>query len=119
MPDSPIMVVCLCANWCGTCRDYQPLFEQLQPEFPASQLVWIDIEDHADLLDPVEVDNFPTLLIASHEDAGFFGPVTPHLETLRRLIRNHQGEPNAPFPPPVAALARRIRAHLTQHSTTE
>ena len=87
-PDE-LLVACLCAQWCGTCRDYQPMFEQLQTEFANAKFVWIDIEDEADLVDPVEVDNFPTLLIAKADEVRFFGMLTPHAETLRRLIQTH------------------------------
>ena len=89
-PSEPLLVACLCAQWCGTCKDYAPLFEGLQAEFPEAQFRWIDIEDEADLVDPMEVENFPTLLIASQGQARFFGPVMPHLETLKRLIQAQQ-----------------------------
>ena len=85
-------VICLCADWCGTCRDYQATFEQTQAAFPDARFLWIDVEDAADLVDPVEVENFPTLLIARHDKALFFGTVTPHAETLQRLIRTHAAE---------------------------
>ena len=111
-PKAPqLLVACLCADWCGTCRDYQPLFVQLQQDFPQARLLWIDIEDQADLVDPVEVDNFPTLLIAAQGQALFFGTVTPHLETLRRLIQSHLNS-NTPLAPRLAeasALAQRLR----------
>jgi len=84
-----ILVACLCAQWCGTCKEYAPLFDQLQKNYPLAQFVWIDIEDEADLVDPIEVENFPTILIATHKVARFFGTVTPHIETLRRLIDSH------------------------------
>jgi hypothetical protein len=71
---------------------------QLQQEFPQARFVWIDIEDEADLIDPIEVDNFPTLLIASEGEPLFFGTVTPHLDTLRRLVQNHQGAGSAQLP---------------------
>ena len=106
-----LLVACLCAQWCGTCRDYQALFEQLQTEFANAKFVWIDIEDEADLVDPVEVDNFPTLLIASPNAVRFFGTLTPHIETLRRLIQTH-GSPDAAHAPVDAAvsdLAERLR----------
>jgi thioredoxin 1 len=83
---TPLLVACLCANWCGTCRDYQPQFEQLAGQFPGVQFVWVDIEDEADLVDPIEVDDFPTILIASPTQAQFFGTVLPHIQTLKRLI---------------------------------
>lgn len=84
--DAPLMVACLCAAWCGTCRDYQPLFLTLQAQFPDLRFCWIDVEDEADLVDPIEVDNFPTLLIARPRQLLFFGTLTPHIETLQRLI---------------------------------
>jgi thioredoxin 1 len=91
-PPQPLLVACLCAQWCGTCKDYAPLFESLQAEFPQARFRWIDIEDKAELVDPIEVENFPTLLIATDGQARFFGPVMPHMETIRRLIQSQEGE---------------------------
>ena len=48
--------------------------------------VWIDIEDQAELLEGVEVENFPTLLIAGAAHPLFFGAITPHPQTLNRLV---------------------------------
>jgi thioredoxin 1 len=93
-PDA-LLVACLCAQWCSTCREYQPLFSQLQAEYADAQFVWIDIEDQADLVDPLEVDNFPTLLIASGGQARFFGTLTPHIETLRRLLQTQSAAPTS------------------------
>jgi thiol-disulfide isomerase/thioredoxin len=105
----PLLVACLCAQWCGTCKDYAPLFEGLQAEFPQATFRWIDIEDESDLVDPIEVEDFPTLLIASGGKARFFGPVMPHVETIRRMIQAQQGQIGASrLPAEVQALARRI-----------
>jgi thioredoxin 1 len=98
-PEHPLLVACLCANWCGTCREYQPLFEQLQLKFSGVRFLWIDVEDEADLVDPIEVENFPTVLIATQKHALFFGTVTPHLETLQRLIQSHLGGSARPLTP--------------------
>ena len=91
-PAQPVklFVACLCAQWCRTCDDYFPLFQQLGAEFPDAQFRWIDIEDQAELVDPMEVDNFPTVLIATDGKPRFFGTVMPHIETLRRLVQAHQ-----------------------------
>ena len=88
VPSDTLLVACLCAQWCGTCTQYQPLFDQLQSEFPTVRFRWVDIEDESDLVDPIEVDNFPTLLVASDTAVHFFGTVTPHVETLRRMVQN-------------------------------
>ncbi len=110
-----LLVACLCAEWCGTCREYKPLFAQLAQEFPGTQFLWVDIEDQADLVDPVEVDDFPTLLLATHGQPVFFGMVTPHVDTLRRLVQNHalpvpDGRPLAQAPA-LQALVQRLAPH--------
>jgi thioredoxin 1 len=90
---APLLVACLCAQWCGSCREYQPLFMQLHQQFPHTQWMWVDVEDLADVVDPIEVENFPTLLIADAQSPRFFGTLPPHIETLQRLVQAHaQGD---------------------------
>ena len=91
-----LLIACLCAQWCNTCCDYQATFKQIEQEFPQAQFVWVDIEDQSELVDPVEVENFPTLLISTGATPCFFGTVTPHSDTLRRLVQTYlHAEPTA------------------------
>jgi thiol-disulfide isomerase/thioredoxin len=81
-------VFCLCAQWCGTCREYQPIFDQLASQWPDVRFVWVDIESHDDLLGDLDIENFPTLLIADAQgQARFAGTVLPHAETLQRMCQ--------------------------------
>jgi len=84
-----LTVACLCAQWCGTCRDYRADFERAVQAQTGADIdgVWIDIEDEAELVGAIDVENFPTLLIARGGEALFFGAVTPHLSTLTRLVQ--------------------------------
>lgn len=83
----PLVVACLCAEWCGSCRDYHAVFESLAAKAPAgTRFQWIDIEDEADLADGIEVENFPSLLIARGDEVLFIGPVTPHADAAMALI---------------------------------
>lgn len=111
-PPASVLVVCLCAEWCGVCRDYRQRFEQVQAQFPGVQFRWIDVEDEADMLDPLDVEDFPTLLLARGDQPHFFGPLTPQAETLTRLIRALIENPGPPAlaEPSLTALVARIRA---------
>ena len=108
---APVLwVACLCAHWCGSCRDYQERFEQVGRAFPGARFVWVDIEDQADVVDPVEVDNFPTVLVLVNGTVRFFGSIAPQPETLQRLVQAQleTAPPTAPADPVVTALAHRL-----------
>lgn len=112
LSDSPLVVACLCAEWCGTCRDYRSIFDEAAQAFPHMRFVWVDIEDESDLVDPVDVEDFPTLLVASQDSVRFFGTVLPHKDTLMRLLRSQSAGATAPGrpDPQVQALAGRLWA---------
>ncbi|MFO1304822.1 MAG: thioredoxin family protein [Burkholderiales bacterium] len=84
--NTPLTVACLCASWCTACREYRAIFDGAALDHPQCRFVWIDVEDSAALLDEIEVENFPTLLVGSGDSLAFFGPVTPHADVLKRLI---------------------------------
>jgi thioredoxin 1 len=84
--DDALWVICLCAEWCGTCRDYRPLFQSVASAHPGLHFAWVDIEDHADIADEFEVETFPTLLLADRSGTRFLGPLLPHAETLSRML---------------------------------
>jgi hypothetical protein len=79
-------VACLCAAWCRTCDDYVGVFQQLQQAQPGHRYRWIDIEDEAELIGDVDVETFPTLLLAHQGQVLFAGPVLPRLGDAQRLL---------------------------------
>jgi thiol-disulfide isomerase/thioredoxin len=81
-----LLVACLCAEWCGTCRSYRTTFTELAQRHPECCFVWVDVEDHADALGDFDVENFPTLLVQRGNDVLFFGPVLPHAGVVERLL---------------------------------
>ncbi|RZL02907.1 MAG: thioredoxin [Rubrivivax sp.] len=98
-PDaSALDVVCLCAAWCGTCGEYEATFKALQQAVPGHRYRWIDIEDESDLVGDIDVETFPTLLVARQGRVLFAGPVLPRLADAQRLIEalvEHQVSPMA------------------------
>lgn len=109
----PLLVACLCAAWCHTCGDYRATFDTLALEFGARAIfVWIDIEDHEAALGGVEVDDFPTLLLAAGDELRFHGPVLPHAAVARQMVQRALlgplGAPSADAA--LAGLPARLRA---------
>jgi thioredoxin 1 len=107
----PLLVACLCAAWCDTCNDYRAVFDSLAAEQDAAadRWVWVDIEDDEAALGAIDVDDFPTLLIARGETPLFFGPVMPHAQTARQLAqRARRGELAIVADTRLPALARAI-----------
>ena len=84
----PLTVACLCAQWCRTCDGYREVFDQvlLAVNEMGVRGMWVDVEDQADALGAIDVENFPTVLIARGDEVLFFGPITPHAQTLQRLV---------------------------------
>lgn len=80
------VIACLCAAWCDTCRAYRSTFDQLGALHADKRFVWIDIEDQADFIGEIDVENFPTLLIQRGDTVAFFGTVLPDLKLADRLI---------------------------------
>ncbi len=81
-----LLVACLCAEWCGSCRSYRTTFTELAARHPECCFVWVDVEDHADALGDFDVENFPTLLVQRGSDVLFFGPVLPHAGVVEGLL---------------------------------
>ncbi len=82
------LVACLCAQWCGTCRDYLVALTALAERHPDDCFVWIDIETHADALGDIDIENFPTVLVqpAAGGTPQFYGTLLPHIEVLERML---------------------------------
>ncbi|MES2743456.1 MAG: thioredoxin family protein [Pseudomonadota bacterium] len=80
------VVACLCAAWCGTCSGYRHTFEALAARHPDKLFIWIDIEDQAEVVGELDIDNFPTLLIQHDEVVAFFGTMLPDCGLAHRLI---------------------------------
>jgi thioredoxin 1 len=84
--DGVPLIACLCAEWCGACREYRDVFEQLSNAHPTLCFVWIDIENQAEVSDLFDVENFPTIVIEDRTITRFSGTLLPQRGILERLL---------------------------------
>lgn len=85
-PNSSLTVHCLCAEWCGVCREWRALFDAMAAAHPAHRFVWVDVDTHEAVLDLMDIETFPVLLIARGDEPLFCGPVEPTPAQVGRLL---------------------------------
>ena len=107
-------VACLCAAWCGVCRDWLPLFTEQARAHPHMHFAWVDVEDEDEAMGDVDIETFPTLLVARGTQVLFLGPIPPSASQFTRLLATLQAQPQrAPgLPLHADALLRRLREQV-------
>lgn len=104
-------MICLCADWCGTCRGWRAELAAEARLHPGVDFAWVDIEDQADAVGDVDIETFPTLLIAHGGTPRFLGPVLPHASAVGRLLESlREDERSIALPAEAASLLARLRA---------
>lgn len=113
-PHAASWVICLCAEWCGVCREWRQAFDAAAARLPDVHFAWVDVEDEADAMGEVDVETFPTLLIAAAGRPMFFGPVLPAAGQFERLLATvtAPGAAATGVTPQVAELFPRLLALL-------
>ena len=105
-------VICLCAEWCGACREWRDTFTQVAAAHPQLRFAWVDVEDEAEAMGDIDIETFPTVLIAREQQPLFLGPVQPSGAQLARLIASlrENPSPSPVLPDGAAALMTRLAA---------
>jgi thioredoxin 1 len=104
--------ICLCAEWCHVCREWRETFSQAAAAYPEIRFAWVDVEDEAEAMGDLDIETFPTLLIARDDQPFFLGPIQPSGSQLTRLIASlTQGGDRAPgLPEQARDLLKRLHA---------
>ncbi|MFB1031855.1 MAG: thioredoxin family protein [Thauera sp.] len=100
---APLVVLALCAQWCGTCREFHSTLERLAEARRDIVFAWADVEDDAELVGDLDVENFPTLALFRAGLALHYGVSLPH-ETLAAAAPRAA----AGLPAEIEELARRL-----------
>lgn len=89
------VVACLCAAWCDVCKQYRAGFDAVAAQHPDQLFLWIDIEDQADLVGDLDVENFPTILMQRGDTVAFYGTMLPEPRQVARLLQAQLERPDA------------------------
>lgn len=107
-----VVVLALCAEWCGACREFRPLLERIAAARPQLLFAWADTENDADALGDVDVDDFPTLLVARGATVLHYGVSLPLEAVVARLVdvlaQAADAGPAAAVPDAARELAQRL-----------
>jgi hypothetical protein len=109
-PEPAWWVACLCAAWCGVCREWQPVFLQQARAHLDLRFAWVDVEDEDEAMGDVDIATFPTLLVARGDEVLFLAPVPPSSAQLARLLATLRAQPRPA--PGVGASARALLQRL-------
>ncbi len=85
-PRSGRLVVVFCAAWCNTCDDFRKTFDDLAAARRGTRFVWLDIEDDADVVGDIDIDNFPTIAAFDADRLLHFGVSLPQCAIVARLL---------------------------------
>ena len=108
-----LTVVVLCAAWCKTCREFEPVVDRVAAARAGMRFVWCDVEDDSNVCGDIDVENFPTLAIFRGDEVLHFGVSLPHERTFARLVDEMAESARAALSDPpdeVRALAHAVRS---------
>jgi hypothetical protein len=86
-------VACLCAAWCGVCREWLPQFTAQARAHPQMRFAWVDVEDEDETMGEVDIETFPTLLVARGDEVLYLAPIPPLATQFTRLLARLRAQP--------------------------
>lgn len=108
LSEDEYVIVCFCAAWCRTCNTFKAQFEGLAKKQTQHAFVWVDVEEHENLLIDEDIEDFPTILIQNKKGTLFYGPLLPFAEHIERLLQ--QAQSKAQYITPVASFEQLLIA---------
>jgi len=109
--DDALMVVCLCAAWCDSCRQFRDVYGAIAAADPRTIYVWLDIEDDESLIGDFDIETFPTLAVYRGARLLHVGASLPQAANVSRVIAAaaSRAQPADDVPGEVHRLAQVLR----------
>ena len=76
------------APWCGPCRGFAPVYEQVAEKFPGVVFAKVNTEEEQDLAAHFQIRSIPTLMIFREQVIIFAQPGAMPAQTLEQVVQH-------------------------------
>ncbi len=74
------------ATWCGPCRKFGPIFEQVSDEYENVYFAKADVDENPELAEELSIQSVPTLIIVRNREIAFRQSGAVSAQALREII---------------------------------
>jgi len=89
--DNDFVIVDFWAPWCGPCKGFAPVYEELSEKYPDLVFAKINTEDEQQLSGEFQIRSIPTLMIFREQIILFSQPGALQGSQLEQVIEQAQG----------------------------
>ncbi|GAA3060203.1 thioredoxin family protein [Actinocorallia glomerata] len=91
LEDNDILLVDFWADWCGPCKQFAPIYEQVSEEHPDVTFAKVDTEAEQELAAAASITSIPTLMAFREKVLVFSQPGALNAEQLNEVITAVKG----------------------------
>lgn len=86
LEDSDILFIDFWAEWCGPCKQFGPVYEQVSGEHPEITFAKVDTEAEQELAAAANITSIPTLMAFREKVLVFSQPGALNAEQLNQVV---------------------------------
>ena len=85
--NNEIVIFDFWAPWCGPCKRFGPIFEQVATKHPDVKFVKVNTDEEQELAGAFEVMSIPTIAVIKDKDIIFVQPGAVNEEILEQIVK--------------------------------